>query len=99
MYPFLYKSRKFLEAEEGEGLPHGEFDGVDDPFVDGAYKSEEEDADEAEAKSYLCYTSALECANLWLFIRNPHCLDNTEIVVERDDCVDEGNEHEHIKCH
>ena len=80
-------------------MPAGEFNGVDEPFVDRAYKTEEKNADETESKSYFCYASAVERSDDRLFIGDPHSFYNTEIVVEGDYCVDKGNEHEHVECH
>ncbi len=82
MRPLYERISGILETQEGERLPHGEFYGVDEPFVDGAYKSEEEDADEAESESYFSYASAGECTNFGFIVRNPHCFYYTEIVVE-----------------
>ena len=80
-------------------MPAGEFNRVDEPFVDRAYETEEEDADEAKAKSDFCYASAVERSNDGLFVGDPHSFDNTEIVVEGDYRVDKGNEHQHVECH
>lgn len=88
-----------LKTEEGKWLPHRKLNGIDQPFVDRANKSEEDDTYDAEPKTKFSHASAVEISYDRFVIGDPHCLHHAEVVVEGDYRVDEGDEHEHVESH
>ena len=66
-------------------------------LVDVGDDTEEDDASYAEGEGNALAACALEGGDGRLVAGDPYRLDYEEVVVEGDDGVDEGDEHEHVK--
>ena len=86
-----------MSANEGEEGGGG--GGFEDGVVEEAYDTEGHDAEHANPQAEAFGASTAERGYLRFLGGDVHCLYNKEIVVKRYDCVDKGNEHQHIDCH
>ena len=80
----------------GEGEQGGGVAGGDDAVVEVAYDAKADDACDTDPESYTLGACAAECGDLRLFRRDVHGLHYKQIVVERHDGVDKGDEHQYV---
>lgn len=70
-----------------------------DVDVDATYQSDEDDAQHTQDEAGTLAPVALDGGNDAVVLTQEHGLDHQQVVVERDDGVDQRDEHEHVDGH
>ena len=68
------------------------------PSIDAACETNEDDAEHAHKDGDALAHMALECSNGLVVGVDKHCLYHKQIVVKRNNSVNQRNEHQHIQC-